>query len=90
MDPKQPTCFTCGLAVDGEPRLNRLPNGAVCPTCRDRLLELLPPLFPGGEVVDPTAAVEGTGPRRKPEARGPRPLTPLRERGRRKRRDDGA
>ncbi len=49
MDPKEPTCITCGLATGEAPRLNRLDNGAVCPTCRDRLLDLLPPLFPGGE-----------------------------------------
>lgn len=49
MESKDPTCFTCGLPAGDLPRLNRLDNGAVCPTCRDRLLEMLPPLFPGGE-----------------------------------------
>ena len=31
----------------GEPhRLNRLDNGQICPTCRDRVLESLPPILP--------------------------------------------
>jgi hypothetical protein len=31
----------------GEPlRLNRLDNGQVCPTCRDRVLDLLPSILP--------------------------------------------
>jgi len=31
----------------GEPlRLNRLDNGQLCPTCRDRVLDLLPSIFP--------------------------------------------
>ena len=39
-------CFTCGLPA-GEPlRLNHLPNGSVCPTCRDRLLDSIPAPFP--------------------------------------------
>jgi DNA-directed RNA polymerase subunit RPC12/RpoP len=43
----QPVCFTCGLEV-GEPyQLNRLANGRVCPTCRDRVLDSLPPVLPG-------------------------------------------
>ena len=38
-------CFQCGLPA-GEMRLNHLPNGKVCPTCRDRLLDSLPAPFP--------------------------------------------
>lgn len=40
-----PVCITCGLDFDGR-NLNRLRNGAVCPTCRDRLLDSLPALLP--------------------------------------------
>lgn len=40
-----PLCFTCGLAYDGR-HFNRLKNGAVCPTCRDRLLDSLPAPLP--------------------------------------------
>lgn len=39
-------CITCGQdAASGT--LNRLEDGRVCPTCSERLLDLLPPLFPG-------------------------------------------
>jgi hypothetical protein len=39
-------CFTCGLPL-GEPlRLNRLENGQLCPSCRDRVLDLLPSILP--------------------------------------------
>ncbi len=42
----QPICFACGQLV-GEPhRLNRLDNGQICPTCRDRVLDSLPPILP--------------------------------------------
>jgi DNA-directed RNA polymerase subunit RPC12/RpoP len=48
---KEPVCFTCGLQV-GEPhRLNRLDNGQICPTCRDRVLESLPPVLPSQPVL---------------------------------------
>ena len=50
-------CFTCGESV-GEPyRLNQLEDGRICPTCRDRVLAALPPLFPSrpGAVVGPIA-----------------------------------
>ncbi len=40
-------CFTCGQPSGETPRLNCLPGGQVCPTCRDRLLESLPPCLPG-------------------------------------------
>jgi hypothetical protein len=39
-------CFTCGLAIESPPRLSRLTNGQVCPACRDRVLEGLPPALP--------------------------------------------
>lgn len=39
-------CFTCGLAIETPPRLNRLTNGNVCPACRDRVLHELPPALP--------------------------------------------
>ena len=39
-------CFTCGLEVGDPPRLNHTPNGDACPTCRDRLLEVLPAALP--------------------------------------------
>lgn len=39
-------CFTCGMPI-GEPlRLNRLENGQLCPSCRDRVLDLLPSILP--------------------------------------------
>ena len=42
----EPVCFTCGLHV-GEPyRLNRMDNGQICPTCRERVLESLPSILP--------------------------------------------
>lgn len=40
-------CFTCGKAVGASPRFNTLKNGELCPTCRDRVLDTLPPLVPG-------------------------------------------
>lgn len=47
----EPVCFTCGLQV-GEPhRLNRLDNGQICPTCRVRVLESLPPVLPSRPVL---------------------------------------
>lgn len=50
----QPVCINCGLPV-GEPlRLNRLHNGQVCPTCRDRVLDAIPPALPS-VVVEPAA-----------------------------------
>lgn len=46
-DSKETLCFTCGQPSGDFPRLNCLPGGQVCPTCRDRLLECLPPCLPG-------------------------------------------
>lgn len=41
-----PVCFTCGLSAGETIQFNRLPNGQVCPTCRERLLDLIPPCLP--------------------------------------------
>ena len=47
MEQPAPTlCFTCGLAVEETPRLNRLTNGEICPACRDRVLDMLPAPLP--------------------------------------------
>jgi DNA-directed RNA polymerase subunit RPC12/RpoP len=53
-------CFTCGLAIESPPRLSRLTNGQVCPACRERVLEGLPPALPSrawesriGEAAEP-------------------------------------
>ena len=53
---RQPVCFTCSQPVAEPPRLNRLESGEPCPTCQDRLLDLLPPLLPG---VAPVTVPEG-------------------------------
>jgi len=45
-DGSNPLCFTCGLPFGDAARLNHLPSGQVCPSCRDRLLETLPAPFP--------------------------------------------
>jgi hypothetical protein len=50
-------CFTCGLAIESPPRLSRLTNGQVCPACRDRVLEGLPPALPS-RARDPHAGIE--------------------------------
>ena len=47
-EPQATLCMTCGGQVAATRALNRLPGGEVCPTCRERLLEGLPPLLPGG------------------------------------------
>ena len=39
-------CFQCGQPAGDPTRLNHMPNGSVCPTCRDRLLDSLPAPFP--------------------------------------------
>jgi hypothetical protein len=64
-------CFTCGMpagaAPGAFPRLNTLGSGQPCPTCRDRLLESLPGIFPGGspsevdEPSDPSEAEDSGG-----------------------------
>ena len=59
-----PVCITCGLPTGVPAQLNRLSNGKVCPACRDRVLEEIPPPFPslsrtidGGVEHDAEAAV---------------------------------
>ncbi|MBK7643150.1 MAG: hypothetical protein IPJ19_08870 [Planctomycetes bacterium] len=44
--PTNAVCFTCGLVIETPPRLARLTNGQVCPACRERVLEGLPPALP--------------------------------------------
>jgi DNA-directed RNA polymerase subunit RPC12/RpoP len=53
-------CISCCQEVGDPPRLNRLPNGLPCPSCRDRILASLPaPLpGPGSERYPRQAAVE--------------------------------
>lgn len=44
--PRDPVCISCGCPTGPGPRLNRLADGRTCPTCRDRLLDTLPPILP--------------------------------------------
>jgi hypothetical protein len=44
--PQETLCFTCGQPAGEVPRLNCLPGGQVCPSCRDRLLLSLAPCLP--------------------------------------------
>jgi hypothetical protein len=44
--PREPLCIGCGQPTGPFPRLNRLSDGRSCPSCRDRLIETLPPIFP--------------------------------------------
>lgn len=53
MSEKQSTCITCGRDVGFPPQLNRLENGLPCPTCRDRVLDFLPPILPGPGSQEP-------------------------------------
>jgi hypothetical protein len=41
-----PVCITCGLSVGTGTQLNRMNNGQVCPTCRDRVLDSIPAALP--------------------------------------------
>lgn len=43
---RDPVCIACGRPTGPRPRLNQLPDGRTCPTCRDRLLDTLPPILP--------------------------------------------
>ncbi len=43
---RETLCFTCGQAVQQPPRFNLLETGEHCPTCRDRVLDAVPPLLP--------------------------------------------
>ena len=51
---RQPVCITCGQPIARGSTINRLEDGAACPTCRDRLLDALPSLLPSqpGQVAD--------------------------------------
>ena len=61
--------------------MNRLADGRACPTCAERLLETLPPLFPGfGHLIEEPAG------RHRPQT--PRLLPVERKRARRPRKDD--
>lgn len=62
---KPPVCITCGLPAGTPPQLNRLSNGQVCPACRNRLLDWLPPVLPS-RAREPSTAVEVTIPAREP------------------------
>ena len=61
--PASTLCFTCGLAITTPLGLNRLPDGAPCPACHDRLLVSLPPLLPSepatARVHESARAAEG-------------------------------
>jgi hypothetical protein len=56
---REPVCFACGCPTGPLPRLNHLPNGRVCPTCRDRLLDSLPPVLPAPELAHEEEWAEG-------------------------------
>lgn len=56
----EPVCFTCGQEYDGQ-HLNRLRNGAVCPACRDRLLDSLPAPLPKARQQDAAEEVVTSG-----------------------------
>ncbi len=43
---RAPVCIACGQPTGPRPRLNQLPDGRTCPSCRDRLLDGLPPVLP--------------------------------------------
>lgn len=47
-------CFHCGKPVGDPPILNEVAQDQVCPVCRDRVLDSLPPLLPS-ETVPETA-----------------------------------
>lgn len=44
--PADPVCFTCGMPSGAAALLNRMPNGQICPACRDRVLDQLAPAIP--------------------------------------------
>lgn len=45
--PRASICITCGLDAGSGHALNRTADGRACPACAERLLDSLPPLFPG-------------------------------------------
>jgi hypothetical protein len=57
-------CITCGRDADVGTTFNRMPDGTVCPACAERLLEMVPPPFPGfGHMLE-----GGPGPAREDDA----------------------
>lgn len=63
---REPVCFACGCPTGPLPRLNRLLDGRVCPTCRERLLDSLPPVLPAGRDGAPEREEEWAEERRDP------------------------
>ncbi|MBL8861358.1 MAG: hypothetical protein JNK02_05035 [Planctomycetes bacterium] len=51
VDGSAPLCFTCGLPSANTLQFNRLPNGQVCPACRDRLLDGIPAALPSPRAI---------------------------------------
>jgi DNA-directed RNA polymerase subunit RPC12/RpoP len=43
---RTPVCIACGQATGPRARLNQLPDGRTCPSCRERILDELPPVLP--------------------------------------------
>ena len=55
--PNRSLCITCGRDADEANSINRLSDGRPCPACMDRLLERVPPPFPGfGQLLDRKSA----------------------------------
>jgi hypothetical protein len=61
---REPVCIACGCPTGPLPRLNRLPDGRICPTCRERLLDSLPPVLPAGREGEPEREQEWAEERR--------------------------
>lgn len=68
-EPSAPLCITCSLPVSEPLRLNHLPSGQTCPTCRDRLLAALPPVLPARAGVVQGSELEGGDDRREGKRR---------------------
>lgn len=68
-----PICIQCGLSTRTTDRLNRQPDGKVCPACRERVLATLPPVLP-------FAPAPATQARRPAKARPRRPRSERDER----------
>jgi len=43
---RSPVCIGCGQPTGPRARLNHLPDGRPCPSCRERLLDELPSILP--------------------------------------------
>ncbi len=77
----EPLCFTCGLPSTATLQFNRLPNGAVCPACRDRLLDSIAPALPDRSIGRVPEMGAGTALHEEIQAEtdwdgGPRPWPP--------------